>query len=76
MKLDAGTLLAGDDWSPFYGATLGEDEPAYKLLELVDEMGRFSTGFSRGSTLLLTRSTSTPGNKSIPHFVLAGMTPF
>ena len=36
LKLDAETLVADDDWSPFYGATLGNDEPAYKLLELVD----------------------------------------
>lgn len=36
LKLDANTLELGDYWFPFYGATLGEDQPAYKLLELVD----------------------------------------
>jgi hypothetical protein len=36
LKLDAQTLDVGDIWSPFYGATLGADQPAYKLLELVD----------------------------------------
>lgn len=36
LKLDAKTLEVGDYWSPFYGATLAGDNPAYKLLELVD----------------------------------------
>jgi hypothetical protein len=34
--LDAETLAADTGWLPFYGARLGDDRPAYKLLELVD----------------------------------------
>ena len=34
LKLDPETLSAAQDWSPFYGVTLGDQEPAYKLREL------------------------------------------
>ncbi|WP_197503097.1 ATP-dependent RecD-like DNA helicase [Mycobacterium sp. 1245111.1] len=36
LKLDAGALEPADFWSPFYGAKLGDGQPAYKLAELVD----------------------------------------
>lgn len=34
--LDAETLATDTRWLPFYGAKLGDDRPAYKLLDLMD----------------------------------------
>lgn len=35
LQLDAESLKSEEFWSPFYGATLGDGQPAYKLRELV-----------------------------------------